>query len=41
MQETLTQIVLRLANHVPADIDLLFHFCYGDAGHKHVKSSMV
>jgi len=36
MQETFTQIVLRLANHVPADIDLLFHFCYGDAGHKHV-----
>ena len=29
-------IVVRLANHVPADIDLLFHFCYGDAGHKHV-----
>ncbi len=29
-------ILLRLANHVPADIDLLFHFCYGDAGHKHV-----
>jgi hypothetical protein len=36
MQETFAQIVLRLANHVPADIDLLFHFCYGDAGHKHV-----
>ncbi len=36
MQETFTQIVLRLANRVPADIDLLFHFCYGDAGHKHV-----
>ena len=36
MQETFTQIVLRLANHVPPDIDLLFHFCYGDAGHKHV-----
>jgi len=36
MQETFAQIVMRLANHVPADIDLLFHFCYGDAGHKHV-----
>jgi len=36
MQETFTQIVLQLANHVPADIELLFHFCYGDAGHKHV-----
>lgn len=36
MQETFAGIVLRLANHVPSDIDLLFHFCYGDAGHKHV-----
>ena len=36
MQETFSKIVLRLANHVPADIDLLFHFCYGDAGHRHV-----
>jgi hypothetical protein len=36
MQERFSDILLRLANHVPADIDLLFHFCYGDAGHKHV-----
>lgn len=36
MQETFSAIVARLANHVPADIDLLFHFCYGDAGHRHV-----
>jgi hypothetical protein len=36
MQDTFSKIVLRLANHVPEDIDLLFHFCYGDAGHKHV-----
>src|SRR5262245_1961651 len=36
MQETFSRIVVRLANHVPADIDLLFHFCYGDAGHRHV-----
>ncbi len=36
MQETFAGIVMRLANHVPADIDLMFHFCYGDAGHKHV-----
>jgi|SRR5579884_928149 len=35
MQETFASIVMRLANHVPAGIDLLFHFCYGDAGHKH------
>lgn len=36
MQETFSGIVVRLAEHVPADIDLLFHFCYGDAGHRHV-----
>ena len=36
MQETFAGIVVRLANHVPAGIDLMFHFCYGDAGHKHV-----
>ena len=36
MQNTFSKIVLRLAEHVPADIDLLFHFCYGDAGHRHV-----
>lgn len=36
MQATFSSIVIRLAEHVPADIDLLFHFCYGDAGHRHV-----
>jgi methionine synthase II (cobalamin-independent) len=36
MQQTFSEIVVRLANRVPVDIDLLFHFCYGDAGHKHV-----
>jgi hypothetical protein len=36
MQETFARIVVRLADHVPADVDLMFHFCYGDAGHKHV-----
>jgi hypothetical protein len=36
MQETFAGIVVRLANHVPGSIDLMFHFCYGDAGHKHV-----
>lgn len=28
-------ILADLAAHVPADIELLFHFCYGDANHKH------
>lgn len=36
MQQTFAEIVVRLANRVPPTIDLLFHFCYGDAGHKHV-----
>jgi methionine synthase II (cobalamin-independent) len=36
MQENFSAIVARLADRVPADVDLLFHFCYGDAGHKHV-----
>ena len=32
----LRRILIDLANHVPADIELLFHFCYGDFNHKHV-----
>lgn len=35
-QQRFSDILVDLAMHVPADIDLLFHFCYGDAGHKHV-----
>ena len=30
------QILVELGNHVPADIELLFHFCYGDSNHRHV-----
>jgi hypothetical protein len=36
MQDTFAGILIDLGNHVPADIDLLFHLCYGDAGHRHV-----
>lgn len=36
MQETFTNILIDLGNHVPEDIDLLYHLCYGDAAHKHV-----
>lgn len=36
MQVRFADILVDLANHVPAGIDLLFHFCYGDANHKHV-----
>jgi hypothetical protein len=28
------QILVELGNHVPADIELLFHFCYGDSNHR-------
>ena len=35
MTSTFANIVARLANHVPGDIRLQFHFCYGDANHKH------
>ena len=35
-QRAFSDILVDLASHVPQDIDLLFHFCYGDAGHKHV-----
>ena len=35
-QATFARILTDLANHVPADIELLFHFCYGDSNHKHV-----
>ena len=35
-QETFSNILIDLGNHVPSDIDLLFHLCYGDSNHKHV-----
>jgi hypothetical protein len=36
MLETFGTILVGLAGHVPADIELLFHFCYGDSNHRHV-----
>jgi hypothetical protein len=36
MQERFSDILVDLGNHVPARIDLLFHFCYGDSNHRHV-----
>jgi hypothetical protein len=36
MQEKFAAILADLANHVPADIPVLFHFCYGDSNHRHV-----
>ncbi len=36
MQETFGNIVVDLGNRVPADVDLLYHLCYGDSNHHHV-----
>ena len=36
MQETFAGILVDLGNRVPADIDLLYHLCYGDSNHRHV-----
>jgi methionine synthase II (cobalamin-independent) len=36
MQAKFAAILAQLANRVPAGIDLLFHFCYGDSNHRHV-----
>jgi hypothetical protein len=35
-QQTFSNILIELGNHVPGGIDLLFHLCYGDSNHKHV-----
>jgi hypothetical protein len=36
MFRTFAGILLALGNRIPGDIELLYHFCYGDAGHRHV-----
>ena len=36
MQAQFAAILAGLANHVPSDIPVLFHFCYGDSNHRHV-----
>jgi hypothetical protein len=36
MQDKFSAIAADLGNRVPADIDLLYHLCYGDSGHRHV-----
>lgn len=36
MLATFSRILTELAERVPKDIELLFHFCYGDSNHKHV-----
>jgi len=36
MLASFSRILTDLAQRVPANIELLFHFCYGDSNHKHV-----
>jgi len=36
MLSLFANILTSLANRVPADMELLFHFCYGDSNHRHV-----
>ena len=36
MQATFSRILIDFGNRVPAGVDLLYHLCYGDSGHKHV-----
>lgn len=36
MLANFSRILTDLAMRVPADIELVFHFCYGDSNHKHV-----
>ena len=36
MLKCFSRILTDLAERVPANIELLFHFCYGDSNHKHV-----
>jgi len=36
MLESFSAILTDLAERVPTDVELLFHFCYGDSNHRHV-----
>jgi hypothetical protein len=36
MRETFGKILVDLADRVPAGIEVMFHFCYGDSNHRHV-----
>src|SRR5262249_5404239 len=36
MLKSFSTILTDLADHVPPNIELLFHFCYGDSNHRHV-----
>lgn len=33
--ESVDAAIVRITDHVPEDVEVGWHFCYGDAGHKH------
>jgi len=35
MYQRFSAVIAGLAGRVPADVELMFHFCYGDANHRH------
>ena len=37
VEPSIIERLVRLGDHVPDDVELGYHLCYGDAGHKHVK----
>lgn len=37
VREEIIERLLRIGNQVPADVELGYHLCYGDSGHKHFK----
>jgi hypothetical protein len=37
VESGIVERLVRLANATPPDVELGFHFCYGDAGHEHFK----
>ena len=34
-KKMVVELLVQLGNRVPADVELGYHLCYGDAGHKH------
>lgn len=36
-QQGIVERLIRIGERVPADVELGYHLCYGDAGHKHFK----
>jgi hypothetical protein len=37
LKQRIIERLIQLGDHVPANVELGYHLCYGDAGHKHFK----